>query len=116
MGKLETLENSPSLSPIPARRGPIVFISHSFLERLFFTSAMRSSARLPQNAPGNDDSLHLACPLVDRRHAHIPVEPFHAELLRVAIAAVDLHSFVGYDLGHLRREELRHRRFPWPVA
>src|SRR2546422_5399571 len=106
MGKLETVENSRCLSPIPARAGPSVFISHSFLVRLLFTSAMRSSARLPQNAPGNDDPLHLACPLVDRRHAHIPVEPFHTELLRVAIAAVDLHGFVGHALGHLRREEL----------
>src|SRR5207247_7432383 len=69
-----------------------------------------SSGRSPQIGVGDDALLDLGGALEDLGQARVPPVALERELARVAGAAVDLDALAGHLLGHLAREELRHRR------
>src|ERR1700682_5812510 len=64
-----------------------------------------------KDLPRDDQAVDLARALVDLRDARVAEVALHGIFLRVAIAPVDLKRLGGHALGHLRRVELRDRRF-----
>src|SRR5580704_12692909 len=65
----------------------------------------------PEQAPGNDQLLNFAGALADGAELDVTVKLFGRVILDKAVAAVDLHAFVGDAYSHLAGEELGHAGF-----
>mmetsp|Transcript_36712 Transcript_36712/g.74093 ORF Transcript_36712/g.74093 Transcript_36712/m.74093 type:complete len:231 (-) Transcript_36712:486-1178(-) len=72
------------------------------------TGRARSWSVLLEDGPRNDQTLHLACTLVDLGNACVTVVALHREVRHVPVTAVDLDCLVCAVCGGLRRKELRH--------
>src|SRR3972149_43748 len=64
---------------------------------------------VPEELARDDQPLDLGGALVDPWGPRLPVEPLDGGAAEDSEAPVDLHRLVDHPVGHLGREELRHR-------
>src|SRR5256885_12416051 len=77
---------------------------------------MGAACRLQPQLARDDRQLDLRRPLGDRHEPRVPPEALDGELRDVPVAAEHLHRLPRDALGHLRGEELGHRRLAHRVA
>src|SRR3954464_11120392 len=66
---------------------------------------------LLEQGRSDDQALDLAGSFVDLGDLGVPEVPLGGKIRQVAVAAEDLHGLLGDAVGHLGREQLRHRGF-----